>query len=61
MVDFGISKVFLNDNDELTGNDFRAVTEEFRAPERCMKTKGTSYGRQCDIWAAGLTLYSLAI
>jgi serine/threonine protein kinase len=35
MVDFGTSKVFENNEDILTGKDFTAGTEEFRAPERC--------------------------
>jgi hypothetical protein len=46
MVDFGISKVFLNDDDEITGKDHKAVTEEFRAPERCKVDKESVYGRK---------------
>ena len=45
MVDFGISKVFLDENDEITGKDHRAVTQEFRAPERCKRSGEPVYGR----------------
>jgi serine/threonine protein kinase len=62
MVDFGTSKVFEDEDDILAGKDFRAGTEEFRAPERCERLSADRVinGRKTDIWAAGLTLYSIA-
>lgn len=57
LIDFGMGKHFENNDDEIIGNR-QIGTPRFLAPE--LLGKGKVYGRAADIWAAGLTLYSIA-
>jgi serine/threonine protein kinase len=59
LVDFGISKCFEGDNDIVKGS---AGTMLYFAPEivRTGVKNKVIYGRHCDIWAAGVTLYNIA-
>ena len=59
LVDFGVSKCFEEENDVVRGT---AGTMNYFAPEivRTGVKNKVVYGRKCDIWAAGVTLYNIA-
>lgn len=62
LVDFGISRHFYGEDDLTRGQSNSEGTILYFAPERVktgVKDKKI-YGRQTDIWAAGITLYYLA-
>ncbi|XP_024387223.1 serine/threonine-protein kinase GRIK1 isoform X2 [Physcomitrium patens] len=57
--DFGCSRTFEGDNDELWRSPGTPV---FTAPECCSGLTGSYYrGRQADVWALGCTLYCMVM
>jgi serine/threonine protein kinase len=61
LVDFGGSHTFIDENDLLKGRELSHGTMQFYSPEMTKRAaEKVVYGRQADIWAAGLTLYCIA-
>ena len=61
IVDFGGSHTFKDENDLLKGRELSHGTMQFFAPEMTKRAaEKVVYGRQAEIWAAGLTLYCIA-
>jgi serine/threonine protein kinase len=59
LVDFGLSKIFKEEEDQLKGT---AGTMKFYAPEivRTGVKNKVIHGRQVDVWAAGISIFNLA-
>ncbi|KAH9823994.1 kinase-like domain-containing protein [Melampsora americana] len=58
IVDFGVSETFGKDGDDTTQK--LAGSPAFISPELCASTGGTR-GKPADIWAMGVTLYTLVV
>ncbi|KAG0144608.1 hypothetical protein CROQUDRAFT_47108 [Cronartium quercuum f. sp. fusiforme G11] len=55
IVDFGVSEIFINPNDDTTHK--LAGSPAFLSPELCAFSSGATQGKPADIWAMGITLY----
>ena len=57
VVDFGVSEMFEKDTEMKIAKS--AGSPAFMAPELCTVKHGNVYGKPCDIWSMGVTLYCL--